>query len=148
MHCPFLSSYAELCGQQNLFQKSDQSNNQVIAQLWKAIADNVDEGNEYMDETDSMSGKDDHDEDRDNDGDVEVCVGYEDDAEEEDIVEGDDEEEDVGEEDDNCDVDRPTKFHRTDHGRIMSQSKGAKGPVCAEVLRHTCNERSCDHLYQ
>ena len=96
MHCPFLSSHGELCGQQNLFQKSEPSNNQVIAQLWKAIADNVDEGNEYMDETDSMSGKDGDDEDRDNDGDDGVCVGYEDDAEEEDNDEGDDEEEDGG----------------------------------------------------
>ena len=92
-----------------------------------AIADNVDARDECEDEMDSKSGKDEDDEDRDDNGDDGVCVGYEDDAEEEDNVEGDDEEEDVGEEDDNCDVDRPAKFHRTDHGRIMSQGQGAKG---------------------
>ena len=32
-----------------------------------------------------------------------------------------------GEEADICDVDRPTKFHRTDHGKDKGRGKGAKG---------------------
>ena len=49
------------------------------------------------------------------------------DAEDEDDDEEDDDEEDGQEEKDDCDVDRPTKFHRIDHGIGKGHGKDAKG---------------------
>ena len=107
--------------------QSKQFNNEVIERLWRAIAVNVDERDEYGDEKDSKSGQDEVYEAHDDDDDGSVCGGCEDDAEEEDNDEDDDEEEDGGEEADICDVDRPTKFPRTDHAKDKGRGKGAKG---------------------
>ena len=88
---------------------------------------------EYVDEKDAQSDANKDEEDHEEDDDGGVCGGCEDDEEVEHNVEDDDGEEDMEEKDDNCDGDRPTKFHRTDDDEGKGEDKNAKGEGVAGV---------------
>ena len=108
--CPLNALFAQLS------LHSERRNYKVVEQLQEVIADDVDDEEEDMDEED-------HDDDNGIVGGGSGSV----DAEEEYDDEDDDGIPNEKEGHNNCDIDRPTKFHRTDHGKGKSQGKDANG---------------------
>ena len=97
--------------------QSAQLNYQVVEQTHRAIADDNGDKNKDGAEEEAESEKDEDDAGRDdNDSDGGGGSGS-DDTDEKDNDEDDDKKEVREEEEDHCDVDRPTKFHRTDHSK-------------------------------